>query len=153
MATSSPPQQEEEEGMDQGTPDMVIKEILQETLEEVAREKATSPIQTNKEEEHQPITIEEDEVVEALQEMAHSTEPSPSSPPQEQLELLSKTQVKEIAEEMEPIQQETQQIILLSRLSRQHKKKAKMEDSVLLQHMLQEPVGTSTQEHKEEDEP
>ena len=28
-----------------------------------------------------------------------------------------------------------------------------MEDSALLQHMLQEPAGTSTKEHDEEDEP
>ena len=54
---------------------------------------------------------------------------------------------------MAPIQQETQQIILLSRLSRQDKKKDKMEDSALLQHMLQEPAGTSTQAHEEENEP
>ena len=85
--------------------------------------------------------------------MAHSTETSPSSPPQEQMNLISETQIKEIVEEIAPIQQETQQIILLSKISRQDKRKEKIEDSTLLQHMLQEPAGTSTQAHEEEDEP
>ena len=130
---------------------MIIKEILQEVIEEISKEKATTPTQTDKEEEQQSITIEEDEVATTLQEMAQSTEHSPSSPPREQLELLSEMQVKEIAEEVAPIQQETQKIVLLSRLSRQDKKKEKMDESALLQHMLQEPAGTSTQAQEEED--
>ena len=92
-------------------------------------------------------------MIETLQEMANSTELSPSSPQQEQMELLTEAQVQEIAKETAPIQQEAQQIILLSRLSRQDKKKEKMEDSALLQHMLQEPTGTSTQAQEEEDKP
>ena len=85
--------------------------------------------------------------------MAQTIEHNPSSPPQEQLELLSEMQVKEIAKEVVPIQHETQQIILLSWLSRLDKRKEKMEDSALLQHMIQEPAGTSTQPHNKEDEP
>ena len=68
------------------------------------------------------------------------------------MELLIEAQVQEIAKEIAPIQQEAQQIILLSRLSRQDKRKEKIEDSALLQHMLQESTGTSTQEHDKEDE-
>ena len=69
------------------------------------------------------------------------------------MELLIEDQVQEIAKETAPVQQETQQIILLSRLSRQDKRKDRVEDSALLQHMLQEPAGTSTQEQDKEDEP
>ena len=147
VATSSPPQQVDEEVTAQGTPDRIIIEILHDILEEAMKEQ-----DTNKEKEHL-ITIEEDEVIETLQEMANSIEPSPSSPCQEQMELLTEDQVQKIAKETTPVQQEAQQIILLSRLSRQDKRKDKMEDSALLQHMLQEPAGTSTQEHDEEDEP
>ena len=54
---------------------------------------------------------------------------------------------------MAPIQQEAQKIVILSRLFRQDKRKDKLEDFALLQHMIQEQVGTSAQPHLEEDEP
>ena len=140
VATSSPPQQVKEEVTAQGTLDRIISEILHDILEKAVKEP-----DAKREKEHL-ITIEEDEVIETLQEMANSTEPSPASPCQEQMGLLTKDQVQEIAKETEPVQQEAQQIVLLSRLSRQNKRKDKVEDSALLQHMLQEPAGTSTQE-------
>ena len=100
--------------MDQDTPDMIIKEILHEVIEDISKKEATTPTQIDKGENQQPSTIEEDEVATTLHEMAQSIEHSPPSQPQEQLELLFKMQFKEIAKEVAPIQQEAQKIVLLS---------------------------------------
>ena len=89
---------------------------------------------------------EDQEVATMLQDLSQSIEHSPrqTSPPKQPLELLSDSQIQEIAEDMGPVHQEAQQIVLLSRLLRQDKCKGKIEDSTLLQHMIQEQLHHPT---------
>ena len=49
--TSSPPQSKEEKGMVQGTPEQIIKDILQDVIDEISKEKIQSPIQPTKDDE------------------------------------------------------------------------------------------------------